>query len=70
MFAIVRKGDNHRLPPALDDDGTDSFLVWPTREQAEQGLRFQWETYLDPEDGEEWEIVPVSELKPVVRQAE
>jgi len=59
MFMIVRKKDGHRLGPAMDDDGTDSFLVWPTLEQAKVGFEFQMESYLDNER-DEWEIVPCS----------
>ena len=31
------------LLPPLDDDGTDTFMAWPTKEEAEQGLRHQAE---------------------------
>lgn len=29
------------LLPPIDDDNTDCIIVWPTREQAEQGLDHQ-----------------------------
>jgi hypothetical protein len=29
--------------PALDDDGTDSFLAWPSEAEAAIGCRFQVE---------------------------
>jgi hypothetical protein len=64
MFAIVRK-DGHRLGPALDDDGTRSFLVWPTLDEAIRGFEFQMNNYLDDEL-EAWKIVPVSQLPPLV----
>lgn len=35
------------LVPPLDDDGTDSFLAFPTKEQAMIGLRHQMDMYAD-----------------------
>jgi hypothetical protein len=31
--------------PALDDDGTNSFLAFPSKEQAKQGAKFQKDNY-------------------------
>jgi hypothetical protein len=36
---------NAFVSPALDDDGTDSFLAFPSKEQAERGAAFQKEMY-------------------------
>jgi len=41
VWAIVNEGGG--LVPPCDDDGTDAFMAWPTREQAEAGLRHQVE---------------------------
>lgn len=58
VFCIERIADGHRLPPALDDDGTESFLAWPTRKQAEIGLRFQVDQgYLEEEELAGWRIL-------------
>lgn len=44
MFYLRRKSDGFRLPP-MDDDGTDRFIVWPTRKEAEQGFEHQAAMY-------------------------
>ncbi len=58
MFAIVRKGDGHRLGPAMDDDSTRVFLVWPTLKEAEIGFDFQMKNYLQGEEGD-WFIASI-----------
>lgn len=41
------------LVPPVDDDGTDGFMAWPTKEQAEKGLEHQRKyNYLDDEENE------------------
>ena len=48
---VVRVGKRSMVGPALDDDGTNSFLAWPSQEEATRGLEFQrsmgW--YMDAE---------------------
>lgn len=39
------EADNCFVSPAMDDDGTDSFLAFPNQEQAEIGARFQKDNY-------------------------
>lgn len=39
------EASNSYVAPAMDDDGTDSFLAFPSREQAERGAAFQKEHY-------------------------
>lgn len=36
---------NAYVAPALDDDGTDSFLAFPSKEQAQRGAQFQKDNY-------------------------
>ncbi len=51
VWALKRLNGGGYLPPALDDDGTESFLAWPTREQAERGVAFQTEMgYIDEDN--------------------
>jgi hypothetical protein len=44
LFALLRR-DGTLMPPAMDDDGTASFLCWPTEEEAKEGRKYQHETY-------------------------
>lgn len=44
--------DGRLVPPGMDDDGTSSFLAFPTREEAEQGINYQYgQGYFDESDG-------------------
>jgi hypothetical protein len=43
VWAILN--ESGRLMPPIDEDGTDIFMAWPTREQAEAGRKHQIETY-------------------------
>ena len=53
VWAIRVYKDGHLCPPTLDDDSTESFLAWPSKEQAETGLKFQRDHgYLDDDMGE------------------
>lgn len=40
VWALLRKSDNG-LVPCHEDDGSDSFMAWPARDQAEAGLKGQ-----------------------------
>jgi hypothetical protein len=44
FFALAYASSNF-VRPALDDDGTDCFLCWPTLNQAIEGKKFQKEHY-------------------------
>jgi hypothetical protein len=41
VWVIVDKSNYNMIPPALDDDGTNSFIAWPSKKEAEKGLTFQ-----------------------------
>lgn len=40
---VLQHINGHLLGPAMDDDGTDSFLAWPSHTEALKGLMFQIE---------------------------
>ena len=42
---------NGKLVPPMDDDETDGFMAWPSREEAEKGLKHQKESW-DLDDAE------------------
>lgn len=41
---VVRREDGDLLPP-MDDDGTHAFMAWPSRDEAEKGLKHQQATW-------------------------
>jgi len=41
---VLRHSDGFLVPP-IDDDGTNVFLAWPTKEEAERGIRKQMSYY-------------------------
>lgn len=58
IWACRNKETGRLVGPALDDDGTNSFLCWPNREQAEKGLDFSDRMYeIGPE---EFEVVKIN----------
>ncbi len=61
MYVLICKKTGNPLPP-IDDDGTDVFLCWPTKDQALQGLDYQADNWLDG-DKELLEVIHISELE-------
>lgn len=41
----VLVNSNGSLVPSLDHDGTEVFMAWPSKEDAEIGQKHQWEMY-------------------------
>lgn len=44
---VLKSETTNRLLPPIDEDGTETFLAWPTQAEAEQGLEHQLELYPD-----------------------
>lgn len=40
IWALRRTADGGLVPP-VDEDGTEVFMAWPSREQAERGMKYQ-----------------------------
>jgi hypothetical protein len=45
---VIRLKNGHLVPPQ-DDDGTNVFMAWPSREEAMKGLAYQRQ-YLEAND--------------------